>query len=523
MPGLSNSPNSLRLSIYQLTKNNNMKNYQKGFAPIIIALIVAVVLGGGYLVYKNKKAEAPTPVADTSVATDTSNWKTYTNTKYGFTFNYTDSGYPVEVIDDITKASEADGACSTESTQTFQEAKIFAESNIPGKETDKLKILLGLHKIYKTASGINALVSIQTCQGEAEDNNPADSFINARIFKGNTLVTVTEGQLKFNGNVKVKDINSVAQNLLDGTYKGPEQELFNQFIKTISTFKFTPTSATATSDWKTYTNEKYGFNFQYPQNYSVTIPPQSSDFPAAVDISYLDPQRGTSASQLMRVLVDSTSKPSSFEGYLKMRPLRDANSGTEYLFKNFIQRKIGDNVFYSILTERFEGTLAFSYYTIIDKKVFIFLIQSQGVAWTDPKLDTENDTYHVIFRKILSTFKFTTPSITVLSPNGGETFKQNSPITVKWSQNFSAYASICLMGDAGCVYNSTPVLFNSGVNIWTIPANTKITTCTEFPSYRCYIADGYKVRVTTDNQPGSGHAGEFMNDQSDNYFTILSN
>ncbi len=112
----------------------------------------------------------------------------------------------------------------------------------------------------------------------------------------------------------------------------------------------------------------------------------------------------------------------------------------------------------------------------------------------------------------------TKPSITVISPNGGETFKQNSLITVKWSQNFSASASICLMGDAGCVYNSEPVMFKSGVNTWTIPAGISIATCT---TSSCYIADGFKVRVTTDNQPGSGHAGEFMNDESNGYFVIM--
>lgn len=110
------------------------------------------------------------------------------------------------------------------------------------------------------------------------------------------------------------------------------------------------------------------------------------------------------------------------------------------------------------------------------------------------------------------------PTITIISPNGGEVFKQGSPITVKWSQNFSAPASISLMGDAGSVYNSTPALFNAGVNTLTIPANTNIATCNKTT---CYVADGFKVRAMTDNQPGSGHAGEFMNDESNEYFVII--
>ena len=74
------------------------------------------------------------------------------------------------------------------------------------------------------------------------------------------------------------------------------------------------------------------------------------------------------------------------------------------------------------------------------------------------------------------------------------------------------------MGDAGHVYSSIPTFFNAGVNTWTIPAGINIATCT---TNSCYIADGFKVRVTTDNQPGSGHAGEFMNDESNNYFVIM--
>lgn len=64
-----------------------MKN-QKGITPVIIALIVAVILGGGYLVIKAQNSKK------TVVTDETVNWKTYTNTEYGFEFKYPPSVFP---------------------------------------------------------------------------------------------------------------------------------------------------------------------------------------------------------------------------------------------------------------------------------------------------------------------------------------------------------------------------------------------------------------------------------------------
>ncbi|MFA6076899.1 MAG: hypothetical protein WC735_02380 [Candidatus Paceibacterota bacterium] len=67
-----------------------MKNLQKGsVVPLLISIIALLVIGGGgYLIYKSKKAEAPAVVDIGTQQTNTSNWKTYTNVKYGFEFKY---------------------------------------------------------------------------------------------------------------------------------------------------------------------------------------------------------------------------------------------------------------------------------------------------------------------------------------------------------------------------------------------------------------------------------------------------
>ncbi len=83
-----------------------MKNLQKGFVgPLVIAIIAVLAIGGGVYVYKNKKVKTlpvdtetqqtntQTPPVNTqannsSSQVDTSNWKTYTNTKQGYSFQY---------------------------------------------------------------------------------------------------------------------------------------------------------------------------------------------------------------------------------------------------------------------------------------------------------------------------------------------------------------------------------------------------------------------------------------------------
>lgn len=67
---------------------------QKGLAPILVALLIAVAIGG-YLVYTNysnnrvKPTPSPKPTTQPSSAPDlTANWKTYTNAKFGYYLKY---------------------------------------------------------------------------------------------------------------------------------------------------------------------------------------------------------------------------------------------------------------------------------------------------------------------------------------------------------------------------------------------------------------------------------------------------
>ena len=83
---------------------------QRGFIPIFIAILVAVLAIGGYFVYRSSSlrtgeagvAISPSPSANPVIPSstanpmqtnteETANWKTYTNTKRGYEFKYQDS------------------------------------------------------------------------------------------------------------------------------------------------------------------------------------------------------------------------------------------------------------------------------------------------------------------------------------------------------------------------------------------------------------------------------------------------
>lgn len=75
---------------------------QKGFSAILVIVLVALIIGGGYLIYQKQFKPAPVPQPTSqSVSTpvpvsnnestnsaETANWRTFTNVKYGFLFKY---------------------------------------------------------------------------------------------------------------------------------------------------------------------------------------------------------------------------------------------------------------------------------------------------------------------------------------------------------------------------------------------------------------------------------------------------
>jgi hypothetical protein len=64
---------------------------QKGFAPILIVVLIALVVGGGAYYLGTKKSSLPTFSSSkipSTIFDETANWKTYTNTKFGYSLKY---------------------------------------------------------------------------------------------------------------------------------------------------------------------------------------------------------------------------------------------------------------------------------------------------------------------------------------------------------------------------------------------------------------------------------------------------
>lgn len=88
---------------------------QNGLAPIVIVLLMAVLAVGGYLIYSQQsKPTSPqqttqsvpnsSPTSESSVSTDTVNWKTYATSGYSIT-------YPPDYLilsDPVSERSERD-------------------------------------------------------------------------------------------------------------------------------------------------------------------------------------------------------------------------------------------------------------------------------------------------------------------------------------------------------------------------------------------------------------------------------
>lgn len=230
-----------------------MKIPQKGIASIIIPLIIAIILGGGYLAFIYSKKSTPT--AETYIS------QTYRNEEYEFELQL-----PID----------------------WKETKIFSE--LGGYENSIALIKSSREAELKKSLISGSDIGAAIIQDAAIFIKPvADDYLFNNLEKNRPVITTKEKLIdgknilyiiysektdpgKFAGGSREIYVFSKEGFVLEANYAGadPTGGLKTVFDRVISTFKFinSPTS-TETANRKTYSNEKYGFEFKYPSLLSV--------------------------------------------------------------------------------------------------------------------------------------------------------------------------------------------------------------------------------------------------------------
>lgn len=356
---------------------------------IILVVVIAalVVIVSIYFVLKNRIEK----VGPLGVLTEaTSDWKTYTNREYSFTFKYPNNWLVIE--------NESEGeivAVTPPVNSANQRINRFSVGVLPSPESDRSTSDYG-------------------CK-ESPWKDVAD------LYKSDFKLEMTKC-ISLNEYISLTTSN---------------EEMKVTLEKILSTFKTTSTTNSVTSDWKTYTNSELGYSIKYPANYKITDNNvlASNKFVSAVSLQVSDPVN--KAIEFNPVLtVDIIKQPYIVNGKIFVSAKEYANSRYKNLQNLSIVEKVkGDPSIVEV-----SG--------MIQSEVSSELLQLKMLVGINNSLIYEVSYYPVdykYFYEIADTFKFTsstnivqgkesvseTPSIKILSPNGGEALKIGQ--TIKFS------------------------------------------------------------------------------------------
>ncbi|MDO8482708.1 MAG: hypothetical protein Q7S86_02730 [bacterium] len=272
-------------------QNFNKAEFKQGIAPIIIALIIALLAGGGYAVVKTntgiakklgipKQVEKKEAIADQkeekeAKKDETAGWKTHTNKKYGFEVEYPDQW-------------------------TIGEGSV--KNSHPENSTSFMTMIMG----YVKEPEVNVSVSTEKAQNAIAK---IQKIIDSRFSYDSSVSEVAKDISKESSRYQVYNFTNpngvkVYSYSFVGKYSETSRHFF--FDTDTATIVFSVTSDVScakgcafsteneaflavpalrhwidsvalskdgqTSNWKTYTSEKYGFELLYPVEWKTYIP-----------------------------------------------------------------------------------------------------------------------------------------------------------------------------------------------------------------------------------------------------------
>jgi len=211
--------------------------------PTVILLIL-VSLFAGYLLYQNhllkrkivKLTATPSPTATTNPI---ANWKTYTNARYGFEFKYPTS----DVDQTIKKTIDNEDYFSITDNISF-----VIQKNSLKEPCDGI--------CYSIYNGDHAVNGIQFSVAEGTSDDPGGR----EVCEEDCITQYVDNETEV--------ATGVYAQIRSGSLPSKREETTNLVNQILSTFKFTDQQVKIT-DWKTYTNSKYSFSFQYPSSLSI--------------------------------------------------------------------------------------------------------------------------------------------------------------------------------------------------------------------------------------------------------------
>jgi len=220
----------------QLSGTKHFLNKKFAITFVILSLLGAGAYAGIWYWQDQQVAQevVPTFTPRPSTTPDpTADWKTYTNTQYGFEFKYPsdwnswlDSNNVASIVNLQQKDDDMGSAVISVSAtkQLSQTTKPLDSTMVLNKTSDV------------TYNGIRWSLTFTSDKRE-----PTLRFISATAYH-----------------------NGYLYNIVSRNYPDTTEKLFDQIL---STFKFTDIADTST--WKTYTSPKYGYSIQYPSKWSI--------------------------------------------------------------------------------------------------------------------------------------------------------------------------------------------------------------------------------------------------------------